>query len=247
MTIEDHDNELKKWAEKGAIRPFPKPVFDALRPFHYGGVPLSILLFVTEMNNGKCYERSSLMALALDECKRHVGEILSLKLSYGEDKGGHAFIEAYDYVLDTSNGLIFTKEAYWDLEKPVIFQTMTKEDIIKQPEIQRVLAGDFQKEKYSLPLILPLLENYVNKPVQLSTKMNQKFLKDEIAKLKAAINYDEMKRNKKENTGLDITDNMAHGKKRRFLRERANLLLEHVKLHPTANVYETDLFATKSL
>ncbi|MCL2570462.1 MAG: hypothetical protein FWE16_04635 [Firmicutes bacterium] len=185
-----------KEVEAGNIGPFPKQVFDALRPFHFGGMPLSIQLFIPEMCNGLCYDKSTLLSLAFAECTQVHADIESLRIKTEGDPSPiaaqHAYIEAYGYVFDTSVGLIFKKDAYDRIEKPTINKTHTKQECLEYLKQDGTLAGDFEQDKHSLVMVLPIVEHVVNNPKHVATEHNQRFLLEEIAKLKTGINFGEM-------------------------------------------------------
>ena len=204
-------------AEQGKVRQYPKQIFDALRSYHYGGMPLSILLFIPELCNGQCYDMSTVMTLAFDECKQLYGDIESLRIltEGGESpmKADHAFVEAYGYIFDTSNGLMYEKDTYWDIEKPTIRASHTKAECLEFLEADGTLGNDFERDKWSLLFILPIAESIVNNPRQIATKFNQKLLLEEIAKLKAEINFEGMKAEQDADIELMRTDPHALDKK----------------------------------
>jgi|GEM_PF-2958002 len=190
-----------KAVNAGQVRPFPKEVFDALRPYQFGGIPMSILLFTIEMNNGFCYEKGTDLTLAFDECTLYYGDVEYLRVKTegeihkdGSSAADHAFVEAYGHVFDTTMGLMYTKEAYWDVERPTIRKTHTKEECLEYLKYSGILGGgtDFAKNKWSLLLTLPSIENIVYNTEDIATEMNKKLLLEEIKKLKIAIDYDGM-------------------------------------------------------
>ena len=215
-----------KAVEAGQIGAFPKSVFDALRPYHYGGLPLSILLFIPELCNGLCYDRSSIMTLAFAKCQQHYGDIESLRVKADPEHAAadplhadHAFVEAYDHIFDTSNGLVYTKEAYWEVERPEVRLSHTKQECLRSYEMQQILSNDFAKDRWALILTLPIVEDIVNNPKHASTKINQEMLLAEIALLKQAIDYDGMVTEQDEDMKLMRTDPVALDRKFGIVRD----------------------------
>lgn len=191
---ERHREWILKGLESGKIFPYPRALFNRLRPYSYGGLPVSILLHINRMNNGYCYERALLMQLALEKCRVVHADIESLRLSYGDEEAEHAFVESDDfdddktYVIDTSLGLVIEKPYFYAHEKPKINRVFSKRECMKSTFVKEVIASDFEKDKWSLLVSLPLIEEAVE------SDMYCEVLKEEIAKLKQAIDYDSMVR-----------------------------------------------------
>ena len=193
------DKLHERFVEKlraGEVWIFPESVFDALRPYHFGGLPLSIMLFMPEMCNGNAYDRSAFMTLAFEECNQIYLDIETLRIRTRGDKSkgraGHAVVEAYGYIFDNSLGLMYTKDAYWYIEKPRVTKTHTKQECLDYLETQEILSGDFNNDKWSLIPTLPSLEKAIENSKYPSTDCNKNFLLNEIKKLKEAIGFDEM-------------------------------------------------------
>ena len=222
--FDELNERFDKAAEAGKVRQYPKQIFDALRPYHFGGMPVSILLFIPELCNGFCYDRSTLMTLAFDECKQLYGDIESLRITTegktSEARADHAFVEAYGCIFDTSQGLMFEKEAYWDIERPTIRHSHTKQECLEFLKADGTLGGDFEKDKWALLLTLPIAESIVNNPKQTATKINQKLLLQEIAKLKKAISFDEMQAEQDADLELMRTNPQALDKKFGIVRDK---------------------------
>lgn len=149
------------------IFPYPDALFDRLRPYNVGGIPASIMLHIIELCNGFCYDRSLLMQLALENCQVVHADVESLRLLEGEELAEHSFIETTDFgqgktwVIDTSVGLIYDKDFYYEIEKPKINKVFTKEQCMQNLEIISILASDFNMDKFSLPLTIPIIESSI--------------------------------------------------------------------------------------
>ena len=52
-----HNKMLIYGIKNQKVFPYSDLVFNRLRPYQIGGMPVSILLFITEMNNGFCYKK----------------------------------------------------------------------------------------------------------------------------------------------------------------------------------------------
>lgn len=179
---------------------YPNGLIDRLRPYHVAGLPTSILLLVTELCNGFCYDRSVLMSLAFSDAKVVHGNIETLRITTGgEEYAEHSFVVTkqfggnHEWVVDTSIGLIYDKDFYYNLEKVVENEIISKETLMKSPMIQEILASDFEQEKYALPLYLPLIEAAVSSSNWLGTSSYRDIITSEFQKFKEAVNYDAIK------------------------------------------------------
>ena len=180
------------------IFPYPDQLFDLLRPYNMGGFPASILLFENELCNGHCYDRAMLMQLPFEDARVVHADIETLRVSAGEDYAEHAFVETEAFgcgktwVIDTSMGLIFDKDFYYRIERPKINRVFSKEECMRHPDIIENLAGDFEKDKYSLLLTLPLVESAIKASNHLGTVIYRERILKEIEKFKQDIKFDEM-------------------------------------------------------
>ena len=191
----NHDRLTKRGLLNGDILPYPDEVFENLRPYNCGGVPASIILFINEMCNGKCYDRALLMTMAFKDCQQVNATVEYLRKPYGEDRAGHSYVETNDFgkdtwVLDTTLGLMYKKKLYDKLEKPNVFKVNSKQDCMDFIVTQEMLANDFEQSKYWLPLILPNIERIVEESQDPITSLYSEKVKKEIAHFKQTINYD---------------------------------------------------------
>lgn len=227
--IDDLEQERTDWLVKGLqagkVFPYPDSVFDCLRPYSFGGLPVSIMLFITELNNGYCYDRAKLMQLAFDDCRMVYADIESLRRDYGAERAEHAYLETKDFgggktwVVDTSAGLIYEKAYYDEYEKPQVKRVFTKKECMQSQEIQDILAADFEKDKWSLVLTLPVIEHRIAHSDNLGTVIYREKLQEEIAKLKAAINFEAMQKEVAADIELSQTDPAALDKKFQVVRD----------------------------
>lgn len=190
----------------GLIQMYDNELIKNLRHVYCGGLPASILLLHRDLSNGRCYDRGPLIALGfLDDDFRVVdADIDSLRLNpkYIDEyrKGltseyfpNHCFAErakkdGSTWVYDTSLGLVFEKNFYYQLEHPIITKVNDRETTLNflYEDFQR--ESDIEKDKDILPIVLPIIEN--------SKEAVQPFylenLQQEIEILKQELNYDEI-------------------------------------------------------
>jgi len=181
------------------IFPYPDELFDRLRPYNFGGFPASIALFNNEMCNGHCYDRAMLMQLPFEDAVVVHADIESLRITYGKEEAGHAFVETKDFgggktwVIDTSIGLIFDKDYYYKMEKPTIKCVRTKEQCMQNPEIVEGLAINFDNDKFTLPITMPLIEQKIKNSNHIGTVLYRDKILKEIELFKDAIGYDSIR------------------------------------------------------
>lgn len=190
------NKKISQGYKKGLIHTYPDALFDRLRPYSVGGFPASIMLFVIELCNGKCYDRAMLMQLALENCRVVHGDIEELRIMAGEEYAEHAFVETKDfgenktYVIDTSIGLIFEKNYYYKMQKVKVNKVFSKEKCMENPDIKDILASNFEQDKYTLTITLPLIEQAIKNSNYLGTVLYREKILRELEIFKTSINYD---------------------------------------------------------
>lgn len=160
--------------ENGLIGLYSEELIEKLRYTYEGGVPASIILLSNRLSNGHCYDRALLMGKALldteDELNLIYADVDCLRLnprfitdSY--DYADHCFLERITkegerFIYDTSTGLIYQKDLYWEMEHPKVRIINNKESI--KEFIENDPDKDYNVEGYddfvTVRLIIPLLE-----------------------------------------------------------------------------------------
>ena len=202
------DRFIDYGAENKLIKPYDKELIDNLGNVYYGGLPASILLLHSSFSNGYCYDRATLVTLGFGEDDFQIvyADIDHLKLrpdyisKFREGKlsnhyAEHCFAERTTkdgrvWVYDTSLGLVFDKDLYYQMENPVIRKVNSKEDTLQ------FLCDDFQKNsnnnpnKYRLRFLLPILERDLS-PTQ---PFYKRILEGELVKVKQIIANDSVEK-----------------------------------------------------
>ncbi len=229
---QDYRNkQLVKGLKSGKIFTYPKALIDYLRPYHYGGIPISIMVLINELCNGRCYERAIMISLAFDDAKIIHGDIESLRLSGSAEKNGenyaeHAFVETTEFgggktwVVDTSIGLVYEKDLYYKLEKVKVKAEFSKEEIMETGLIKTILAGDFEKDKWGLPIYLPIIEQRIENSDWFGTIVYKDFTMQEVQKFKTAIGYADMEAEIEADLILQRTNPEELEKKFKIVRDR---------------------------
>lgn len=221
-----HNKMLINGIKKKLIFTYPDALFDRLRPYQIGGVPASIILFIIEMCNGKCYDRSLVMQLAFSDCKIVHADIETLRVTCGEEYAEHSFVvtKAFggdkEWVIDTSMGLIYDKDYYFKFEKPKINKLFTKEECMDFMETKEIIAGDFENDKYALPLYLPFIEHCIKNSNWLGTIIYREKLLSELEIFKKSVNYDAIKAEIDEDIKLMKTDPKKLDEKFKIVRDK---------------------------
>ena len=195
--------------QHGLIFPYDDELIEKLRNVYYGGIPASIILLSNSISNGYCYDRALLISRAFlddeDNIKLLYGDIDSLKLnqrviSDSPRYADHCFVERITkdgrhLIYDTSCGFVFDKRMYWLMEKPKLRHTNSKESIRKfiEEDEDRFLE-DIERDKYVLPLILPMIETTFGKPTEMYSLSGIELLQREINHFKEQIKYDDVVR-----------------------------------------------------
>lgn len=190
----------------GFIKYYNAELLSKLRNIYYGGLPLSILLLHEDLTKGYCYYRAPLVTLAFteDEFRVVYADIDGIRLNpkyidehrnglATDDYGDHCFVErkmknGITWVYDTSSGLIFEKSLYYKMERPKIRHINDKNKTLNFLYEDFIKDSNIEKEKYWLPIILPLIE----KNLKTIHSVYQEQLKYEIENLKKQIKYDEI-------------------------------------------------------
>lgn len=228
--IREYDKRQKKMLLYGIkhklVFTYPDVLFDRLRPYQVGGFPASILLFIIEMCNGKCYDRSLLMQLAFEDCQIVHADIESLRVTYDKGSPEHSFVVTRqfggnkEWVVDTSIGLIYDKDYYYKFEKPKVNRIFSKKECMDFIQTKDIIAGDFNQDKYALPLYLPFIEKCVKNSVWLGTIMYREKILFELELFKKAINYDGIVREINEDMKLMKTDPAKLDEKFKIVRDK---------------------------
>lgn len=192
--------------EKGLIQIYDDELLDRLRTVYYGSVPATILLLHEKMSNGHCYDRASLVTLGFgdDDFRVVYADVDEIKLNprfveryrqglLGDNYADYCFAERICedgsvWVYDTSLGLVFDKDLYYQLENPVIRHTNDRNSTLEFLYEDFYRDADIERDKYALPLILPYLEQNM----VATQPFYEEMLRWEINYLKETIHYDEV-------------------------------------------------------
>lgn len=225
--LKNMDKQLIWGLKHKKVFPYPDALFDRLRPYSWGGFPVSIALFVNELCNGFCYDRANMMQLAFNDCKVVHADIETLRITTGGNEyAEHAFVITPEFggnrewVVDTSAGLIYDKDFYFKLEKPKINLILSKEDCMKFRDTKELIVNNFEEEKYVLPLTLPLVENAIKNSIWLGTVGYREKTLAEIEIFKKSIGYDEIAKEIEDDMKLMRTNPQKLDEKFGIVRDR---------------------------
>ncbi len=180
MFFERKKKMIKYGFENGLIRPYDDELIKKFREVYYGGIPASILLLTLERCNHKCFDRSVLAAACLDDFEfaiygididsirlhpqtlKDVAYCKKNKLSINPTYARHSVVifkrDGYEWVLDTTDGLVYYKDFYFKLENAKVMKVNDKEATQAFCEYQDIRNADINRDKYVLPSMLPTYE-----------------------------------------------------------------------------------------
>ncbi len=195
-------------AKNGLIHDYEQELIENLRHVYYGGIPASILLLCNRACNGYCYDRALLICHGFEDDEFKIVDadidgialnpIIIDKYNKAIENGNswnhyanHCFVErtkkdGTTWVYDTSIGLVFEKNLYYELQNPIITKINDKQATLDYFEYQDVKNADIEKDKYVIPLILPNIEA----AAEYDDDWYSQALKEEIKRFKKEINYD---------------------------------------------------------
>lgn len=199
--------KLLKWGLKnGYITPYDDTLIEKLRTIYDGGIPASIILLSDGMSNGHCYDRSLLMSQAFldeeDNIQLLYMTVDSLKLNPkfidNNDPlfADHCVVERITkngehIIYDTSSGFVYDKKLYWLMEHPKVRHINNKNSIIEYViSNEYYYKEDIERDKYALPLILPMIEMSYERPTEMYAQLGIELLQREIEYFKKVIDYD---------------------------------------------------------
>ena len=189
--------------KKGFVFPYDDRLIENLRNVYYGGIPGSVLLLCDSLCQGHCYDRSVLITLGfgdddfniikagIDGIRLNPNYIDKNRRCPSKDYDSHSIAERIlsdgsRWIYDTSTGFVYDKRLYWIIERPDVRKINDKKATLDYKEYQDVKNADIDRDKYVLPLVLPMIEAIIDN----TTGLYDDVIKREIALLKERIDYD---------------------------------------------------------
>lgn len=185
----------------GLIRSYTQEEIDKFRGIYYEGVPASIILLTMHLTNGYCYDRSTLLSRAFLDSDDGVHLIYlnidSLRLNPKNDDSlvEHCVVERVTsigerLIYDAAQGLVFSKNLYWQIENPEVTCITEKSDII---DYFRKENPDNQFDSDSSELIIPWIEELYGSSGEIYFNGDNSPLRQEINYLKEKIASEKIK------------------------------------------------------
>jgi hypothetical protein len=133
----------------------------------------------------------------------HADQINSLIAPDGNtDEAGHAFVETKNKVFDTTAGLMFDKDFYYELEEPKISQKFSKEQLMEQTLLKETIANDTENGKSGFMLMDSMIKTILQRTTENSTLYYKPYIIRELNAHKKGINYDKFVLEERENMYL---------------------------------------------
>ena len=116
ITSAKFDLAFNKLCKSGKAKPFDDEFFAKFEGMYYHGLPVYYYL-CDMMSNGRCYDASAVLGLAMGEgayvCRGHIDS----QYGYWKGKTGHGWVETDTLVYDTTFKIICKKEDYYKVFK----------------------------------------------------------------------------------------------------------------------------------
>jgi hypothetical protein len=116
---------------KDLVRPYSEEFMAKLRQINYGYLPLSLIALKKQSYGLKCYDTATMMIGACSDAALLVGgEIALLEAKHGPNWADHSWIEDGDKVYNTTAGWEVDKELFYEIERPKITYSRTKQECL---------------------------------------------------------------------------------------------------------------------
>jgi len=185
---------LKFGLRNGLIRPYEASLIENLRTVSFGGMPLSIILLLPNLCEGHCNDRAITISMGLNRFNivwgsvrsiRSNPEVKSSKLTMIE-YSDHTWVESDGWVYDTSSCYMARKWFYYLMEGPIVRRRKDHNWCRQQEYYQEQHSREIEKDKYWMPLIIPLIEP------QIPGSLYEKLAAIELELFKESIGYDQI-------------------------------------------------------
>ena len=167
------------------------------------GLPASILLLRHGMLNGHCYDRTLLIAEALQD--RNIQFVyatidgIRLNPKVEQDNpmyAAYCFLEqttkdGRHIIYDTSMGLVIDKSLYWLLEHPKVRKINSKAELAKFLDTKKQKPSE-NDDEYIATFVLPILEMYYENQDEWYAKPGIELLQREVEQFKKKNHYEQL-------------------------------------------------------
>ena len=157
------------------ILPYEEELIEKLRDLNYRGIPLSIVLLSKELCRGECYVMSMSISRGMDSFTLVHGDVYFLSLN--DEYPNHSWVEKDGFVYDTTDGLKWKKELYYELFKPVVREVYDEKTVGTYSDYQDVLSRSKKDEDMT---VLALMIQHIEDIESSSHYVNNKRLLSEI-------------------------------------------------------------------
>ncbi len=154
--------------------PYDKDTIDAMYNIRFCGMPISFLLLDRRKTNTFCHMCSSLLTFVIPGSKRVEGKLIVL------DGDEHSWVEVDDVVYDTTEGLMWDKESYYEKDGVLSSRVVSDEEIHEE-------ADKYLSENGFVESFIVWVEDLEN---NLDKNIYRKFLREHIDRFKEEVNYD---------------------------------------------------------
>lgn len=161
---------FKQGIKDGRIVSYEDEFYEKLSHTYISGLPVSIHIKYLRPQGkrpGKCYDRSLMMFLSIDESILVTADLKNFEISNGKDGAFHYWIELGDYVYDPTYLQRFDKDLYYKMFEPTNIEKCNKEEYCLLGEnkkfyedIKSTTIDDYKpsgKRRLELAAVVPLV------------------------------------------------------------------------------------------
>lgn len=166
--------KYKFWEDYG---PYSKELMEDMYNKRLWGVPVAFFILDLRKTNTRCWASSAMLAYVIPGATRVSGDIIHIK---GNDKW-HCWVECGNDVWDTTKGLWYKRDVWYEREKPSEVKVDSREETLKSLK-RGIECTENQKEMY-VALVRDMEANLEGNPYGI-------FLKRMIERFKAEKQLD---------------------------------------------------------
>lgn len=133
----------EKYEWKKDYGPYEQEIIENLYNKRLWGIPVAFFILDLRKTNTRCWESSAMLAYVIPDAIRVSGNVTHVR----QDDKWHCWVEVGDKVYETSCGLCYKRDVWYEREKPLDIKCDSREETLKslQKGIERT---ENQKEMY---------------------------------------------------------------------------------------------------
>jgi hypothetical protein len=161
--------------KKGNISYFEFEMFEKLREFYCAGCPLDILIGSLKLSNKKCYDRAMQLTFIFDDCVLVHGNLKRYAKVNGEKDFYHAWVEVNNFVYDTTWGMKFEKEFYYEFMGVEIHKKETTYEMQKNEWYMEQKNSKLKDQLIFVDMVIPMLRGVLESELIMHQLQNDQY------------------------------------------------------------------------